>query len=187
MHELLLHGTVPTTRHSQVLSILAGIAAMQPQPFHERRLIYKPTRPIARPSVQVGGSQAVQSKQANPMQTVQGAIQGDLFYLHLAEDLVTESNGKGDMERKGGGVEVGEEEMMDSGDGEDGVSIFFFRIHGLFFLYHLFCLANVSHVFLHKTTPFFLHTQNQNQLTTHPDSNSPPQPPSQPNPPPPKP
>ncbi|KAL8885543.1 MAG: hypothetical protein Q9215_006615 [Flavoplaca cf. flavocitrina] len=120
MHELLLHGTVPSTRHNQVLSILAGIAAMQPQPYHERRHIYKPTRPIVRPSMQVGGSQAVQSKQANPMQTVQGAIQGDLFYLHLVEDLVAESEGKGDVEIKGEGGEVGGVEMMDSGDGADG-------------------------------------------------------------------
>ncbi|KAI4270127.1 MAG: hypothetical protein LQ337_006883, partial [Flavoplaca oasis] len=120
MHELLLHGTVPTTRHNQVLSILAGIAAMQPQPYHERRHIYKPTRPIVRPSMQVGGSQAVQSKQANPMQTVQGAIQGDLFHLHLVEDLVVESKGNGDVELKAEGTEVGEEEMMDIGDGEDG-------------------------------------------------------------------
>ncbi|KAL9024346.1 MAG: hypothetical protein Q9180_007928 [Flavoplaca navasiana] len=75
--------------------------------------------------MQVGGSQAVQSKQANPMQAVQGAIQGDLFYLHLVEDLVAESMGKGDVERKGEVGEVGEEEMMDSGDGEDGVCISF--------------------------------------------------------------
>ncbi|KAL8635169.1 MAG: hypothetical protein Q9226_009378 [Calogaya cf. arnoldii] len=112
MHELLLHGAVPTNRHNQVLSILAGIAAMQPQPFHERRLIYKPTRPITRPSMQVGGSQAVQSKQGNPMQAIQGTIQGDLFYLHLVEDLAAEGNGKHE-------EKVGEGEMMDSGDGGD--------------------------------------------------------------------
>lgn len=75
--------------------------------------------------MQVGGSQAVQSKQANPMQTVQGAIQGDLFHLHLVEDLVVESKGNGDVELKAEGTEVGEEEMMDIGDGEDGVCIFF--------------------------------------------------------------
>ncbi|CAO1600993.1 MAG: hypothetical protein LQ349_002631 [Xanthoria aureola] len=119
MHEILLHGAVPTNRHGQVLSILAGIAAMQPQPFHERRLIYKPTRPVTRPSMQVGGSQAVQSKQMNPMQTVQGAIQGDLFYLHLVEDLVVDGRGKGDMERNRDEEKTRESEMMDSGDGGD--------------------------------------------------------------------
>ncbi|KAL8748266.1 MAG: hypothetical protein Q9199_008222, partial [Rusavskia elegans] len=119
MHELLLHGAVPTNRHAQVLSILAGIAAMQPQPFHERRLIYKPTRPVTRPSMQIGGSQAVQSKQMNPMQAVQGAIQGDLFYLHLVEDLAVEGRGKRDIEKNGAEEKVGESEMMDSGDGRD--------------------------------------------------------------------
>ncbi|KAL8849948.1 MAG: hypothetical protein Q9221_005054 [Calogaya cf. arnoldii] len=119
MHELLLHGAVPTNRHNQVLSILAGIAAMQPQPFHERRLIYKPTRPITRPLMQVGGSQAVQSKQGNPMQAIQGAIQGDLFYLHLVEDLAAGGKVEGAMERNRAEAEVGEGEMMDSGDGGD--------------------------------------------------------------------
>ncbi|KAI4265851.1 MAG: hypothetical protein L6R38_009136, partial [Xanthoria sp. 2 TBL-2021] len=119
MHELLLHGAVPTNRHTQVLSILAGIAAMQPQPFHERRLIYKPTRPVTRPSMQVGGSQAVQSKQMNPMQAVQGAIQGDLFYLHLVEDLAIEGKGKREIEKNGAEEKIGESEMMDSGDGGD--------------------------------------------------------------------
>ena len=64
------------------------------------------------------------------MQTVQGAIQGDLFYLHLVEDLVAESKAKGDVERKGEGGEVGEEEMMDGGDGADGVCISFFQTPG---------------------------------------------------------
>ncbi|KAL8672030.1 MAG: hypothetical protein Q9224_007596, partial [Gallowayella concinna] len=96
MHELLLHGSIPTSRHHQILSILAGITAMQPQPFHEKHYIYKPTRPISRTTTtQIGGSQAVQSKQNNPMQTaMQGAMQGDLFYLHLVEDLTGKMDGK---------------------------------------------------------------------------------------------
>lgn len=44
MHELLLYGQVPLERHDQVLKILAGIAAMQPQTLFERHLIYKPMR-----------------------------------------------------------------------------------------------------------------------------------------------
>ncbi|KAL8787581.1 MAG: hypothetical protein Q9213_002143 [Squamulea squamosa] len=117
MHELLLHGSIPTTRHTQVLSILAGIAAMQPQPFHERHLIYRPTRPIVRASMQVGGSQAVQSRQSNPMQAVQGAMQGDLFYLHLVEDLVGKSDGGRDMEIDREEIRMDEAAMMD-GEGE---------------------------------------------------------------------
>ncbi|KAL8915784.1 MAG: hypothetical protein Q9172_006672 [Xanthocarpia lactea] len=119
MHELLLHGAVPTDRHTQVLSILAGIAAMQPQPFHERHLIYKPTRPVIRASMHVGGSQAVQSKQVNPMQAVQGAIQGDLFYLHLVEDLAAKGSCKGDMERKDDEGKMMESTMMDGIDRGD--------------------------------------------------------------------
>ncbi|KAL8861195.1 MAG: hypothetical protein Q9178_002411 [Gyalolechia marmorata] len=116
MHELLLHGAVPTDRHTQVLSILAGIAAMQPQPFHERHLIYKPIRPVIRASMHVGGSQAVQSKQVNPMQAVQGAIQGDLFFLHLVEDLAAKGNYKGEMERKDDAEKMMESKMMDGID-----------------------------------------------------------------------
>ncbi|KAI5242832.1 hypothetical protein E4T43_04493 [Aureobasidium subglaciale] len=44
MHEFLLYGQVPLERHEQVLKILAGIAAMQPQTLFERHLIYKPLR-----------------------------------------------------------------------------------------------------------------------------------------------
>jgi mediator of RNA polymerase II transcription subunit 18 len=44
MHELLLYGQVPLERHDQVLKILAGIAAMQPQTFYERHMIYRPVR-----------------------------------------------------------------------------------------------------------------------------------------------
>ncbi|KAL8810315.1 MAG: hypothetical protein Q9223_007781, partial [Gallowayella weberi] len=100
MHELLLHGSIPTSRQRQVLSILAGIAAMQPQPFHERHLIYKPTRPVSRAATQVGGTQAVQSKQNNSMQAMQGAMQGDLFYLHLVEDLTGKMDGDVDEKKE---------------------------------------------------------------------------------------
>ncbi|KAL8868530.1 MAG: hypothetical protein Q9174_004931 [Haloplaca sp. 1 TL-2023] len=86
MHELLLHAYLPASRHTQILNVLAGIAAMQPQVYHERHAVYKPMRPTTRPATQVGGSQAVQS---NP---VQAAIQGDLFYLHLVEDLADASD-----------------------------------------------------------------------------------------------
>ncbi|KAI4852287.1 hypothetical protein E4T44_01584 [Aureobasidium sp. EXF-8845] len=44
MHELLLYGQVPLERHDQVLRIIAGIAAMQPQTLFERHLIYRPVR-----------------------------------------------------------------------------------------------------------------------------------------------
>jgi len=43
MHELLLYGQVPVPRHEQVLKILAGVAAMQPQPLYERQMIFRPS------------------------------------------------------------------------------------------------------------------------------------------------
>ncbi|KAL8808061.1 MAG: hypothetical protein Q9182_000339 [Xanthomendoza sp. 2 TL-2023] len=120
MHELLLHGSIPTSRHRQVLSILAGIAAMQPQPFHERHLIYKPTRPVSRTATQVGGTQAVQSKQNTPMQAMQGAMQGDLFYLHLVEDLTGKTDGEVDGTRAERGVGDGERMAgIDEGGGSN--------------------------------------------------------------------
>ncbi|KAL8684977.1 MAG: hypothetical protein Q9218_008046 [Villophora microphyllina] len=111
MHELLLHASIPSYRHKQVLNILAGVAAMQPQPFHEKHTVYKPTRPPNRaPTTQVGGSQAIKS-QGN---AVHAAMQGDLFYLHVVEDLA--EKGEGD---EGNGDTNGVED--DARDGLDGV------------------------------------------------------------------
>ena len=168
MHELLLHGAVPSNRHGQVLSILAGIAAMQPQPLHERRLIYKPTRPVTPPWMQVGGSQAVQSKQMNPMQTVQGAIQGDLFYLHLVEDLVVDSQGKGDMERKKDEEKTTGSEMMDSGDGGDEVWTSPFS--NCLFISHKSCFMIISIIFSFKSNTT---RGNHLILTTHTQQHQP--------------
>ncbi|KAI4232608.1 MAG: hypothetical protein LQ352_008321 [Teloschistes flavicans] len=109
MHELLLHASVPAYRQKQVLNILAGIAAMQPQTFHERHLVYKPTRQANRVPTQVGGSQAVKS-QGN---TVQATMQGDLFFLHVVEDLAEEA----ESERGGDEGKASEDDAMDGIDG----------------------------------------------------------------------
>ncbi|KAI4087999.1 MAG: hypothetical protein LQ344_006374 [Seirophora lacunosa] len=116
MHELLLHASVPTARHVQVLSILAGVAAMQPQPFHERHLIYKPTRPPTKAVVQIGGSQAVQQ---NPAQKAKAGTQEDLFYLHLVENLVEDAEERG---MSNGGAVMDEVDGL-SGEGEASGSI----------------------------------------------------------------
>ncbi|MCJ1467206.1 Mediator of RNA polymerase II transcription subunit 18 [Pseudocyphellaria aurata] len=85
MHELLLFGQVPRSRHKQVLSILAGIAAMQPQPFVEKHLVFKPARlPGGSRPAHVGAVQGV----ANPqIQAIQAQTQGDIFYLQLVADV----------------------------------------------------------------------------------------------------
>ncbi|KAL8930152.1 MAG: hypothetical protein Q9208_000769 [Pyrenodesmia sp. 3 TL-2023] len=113
MHELLLHAPVPAARHAQVLSILAGIAAMQPQPFHEKHMIYKPTRPVTRVVKPVGGSQTLQS--SNPTQVTQG----DLFYLHLVEDLVAEGIREGGDREDEEGKTDGDVVMSEAVEGEN--------------------------------------------------------------------
>ena len=83
MHELLLYGQVPATRHEQLLNILAGITAMQPQRVVERHALYKPTRTSAPASVQKGGTQGVQNaqKQAQTQRVT------DLHYTHLVKTV----------------------------------------------------------------------------------------------------
>ena len=51
MHELSLYGQVTFARYEQVLNILAGVAAMQPQRVFERNIIYKPTREPEEPGI----------------------------------------------------------------------------------------------------------------------------------------
>lgn len=46
MHEFSLYAQFPAARYEQILSVLAGIAGTQPQPFHERHLLHRPP-PIA--------------------------------------------------------------------------------------------------------------------------------------------
>lgn len=85
MHELLLFGQIPSSRHDQVLNILAGVAAMQPQPVLEKHLVFKPNRqPGTAKPAQVGAAQDVQKSQ---VQALQAQTQGDLFYLQLVADI----------------------------------------------------------------------------------------------------
>ncbi|KAI9715964.1 MAG: hypothetical protein M1812_005598 [Candelaria pacifica] len=84
MHELLLFGQVPTSRHDQLLKIIAGIAAMQPQRVLERHLIFKPSRKSGPAGRKVGGSQGIQSSQ---MQALQGQMHGEMFYMQLVGEV----------------------------------------------------------------------------------------------------
>ncbi|KAL9097231.1 MAG: hypothetical protein Q9165_000658 [Trypethelium subeluteriae] len=89
MHELSLFGQIPAVRHDQVLQILAGVAAMQPQRVVERHLVYKPVR-ITAQRTQVGGSQAIQSQKTN----VQAQAPKEVFYMQLVCDVPQgEANG----------------------------------------------------------------------------------------------
>lgn len=89
MHELLLYGQVPRSRHDQVLKILAGVAAMQPRRILQRHIVYKPTREPDEPGLNMrrGGTQAVAVKQTKP------TAAKDLNFSQLVQKLVEEDFG----------------------------------------------------------------------------------------------
>lgn len=112
MHELLLFGQVPATRHDQVLNVLAGIAAMQPQPVLEKHLVFKPNRkPGSGAQKQVGGAQDIQKARTQQVQAE------ELFYLQLVADVDEEGKKAEDGEVEDlvmngdGGIEIGDIEM----------------------------------------------------------------------------
>ena len=84
MHELLLFGQVPASRHDQILKVLAGIAAMQPQLVVERHLIFRPTKP---PGTKASPAGANLGAQASQVQALQAQMHGDIFYLQLVGDM----------------------------------------------------------------------------------------------------
>lgn len=83
MQELLLFGQVPLARHDYVLSVLAGIAAMQPKPIVEKHVVFKPNRPLA--SVRASSAIARQGVSNSQLQILQTL--GDLFYLKVVVDV----------------------------------------------------------------------------------------------------
>lgn len=87
MHELLLYGQVPQTRHDQVLKVLAGIAAMQPHRILKRHLVYKPQRDPDEPGSHLkrGGTQAVAQKNTTK-QVGQKPLYFTQLVYHLSDD-----------------------------------------------------------------------------------------------------
>ena len=85
MHELLLFGAVPPSRHTQLLNILSGISSMQPRPIHlEKHLVFKPNRlPGSIGSLKVGGAQDVNVHKSQ----IQAHALGDLFYMQLVAEV----------------------------------------------------------------------------------------------------
>ena len=83
MHELLLFAQVPLPRHAQLLKILAGVAAMQPQRIVERHVIYKPLREPEEPGSHLkrGGHQNITQKQTK------AAAPKDLYYTRIVHSL----------------------------------------------------------------------------------------------------
>ncbi|KAF2117828.1 mediator complex, subunit Med18 [Lophiotrema nucula] len=96
MHELLLYGQVPESRHEQLLKILAGVAAMQPRHVVERHLVYKPQREPEEPGAHLrrGGTQnvGVKFKQVG---------QKDLYFTQLVQRLSVEDFNKSETNQPG--------------------------------------------------------------------------------------
>ncbi|KAL9130998.1 MAG: hypothetical protein Q9175_006881 [Cornicularia normoerica] len=94
MHELLLFGAIPHSRHTQLLNILSGISSMQPSPIQlEKHLIFKPNRPPGSVgSLKVGGVQDVNVQKSQ----IQAHTLGDLFYMQLVAEVDGKEEGKGE-------------------------------------------------------------------------------------------
>lgn len=81
MHELVLQTPypLPPQRHSQLLSIFAGVCGMQPVPYLEKHLIFRPNRRPGEEKVElVGGSQAVKTGKKGKKEG-----EGEVYYLKL--------------------------------------------------------------------------------------------------------
>ncbi|KAF2142342.1 uncharacterized protein K452DRAFT_318004 [Aplosporella prunicola CBS 121167] len=84
MHELLLFGQVPPSRHEQLLNILAGIAGMQPQRSIQRHVVYKPQRAPMRRQYAQGASQNLPT---NQRQQAQNPLTKDQYYWQIVRDV----------------------------------------------------------------------------------------------------
>lgn len=84
MHELLLFGAIPPSRHDQILNVLSGISSMQPFPHSEKHLVFKPNRPPGSVgSLKIGGAQDVTVQKSQ----IQAHTLGDLFHVQLVAEV----------------------------------------------------------------------------------------------------
>lgn len=113
MQELLLFGQVPLARHDYVLSVLAGIAAMQPKPILEKHLLFKPSRPLA--SVRASSAIAAARQQGVPTSSQLQAPPGDLFYLKVVIDINDLTRSGAVAGRTGAGAGAGAEAAAAAG------------------------------------------------------------------------
>lgn len=74
---------------------------MQPQPYIEKRLIFKPTESAPGTTARSAPSTGtVQGVSASQVQALQAQTQGDVFYLQLVADI---EGGEGEKGREAGG------------------------------------------------------------------------------------
>ena len=81
MHELLLHASIPRSRHTQLLSIFAGISAMQPAPVLEKHLVFKPD--ATGHGDAKGAAAGKTGMQTVEQKKLQETAKGDLFYVQV--------------------------------------------------------------------------------------------------------
>lgn len=93
MLELLLYGQVPEARHSQLLNVLAGISAMQPERVIFRNALFEPTRIPAVSNVQKGGTQGLGVQSKGPPTGAKNA-NVDVYYTHLVKRVHEEDFGQ---------------------------------------------------------------------------------------------
>jgi mediator of RNA polymerase II transcription subunit 18 len=91
MHELLLLGQVPANRQAQVLGVLSGLTAAQPQRVVERHVLFRPLRNAPSEGPQKGGTQVIAANKA-----AQSATGKELFHLRLVKKVVQANFGRGD-------------------------------------------------------------------------------------------
>ena len=81
MHELLLHASIPRSRHTQLLNIFAGISAMQPAPVLEKHLVFKPN--ATGQGDAKGAAAGKTGMQTVEQKKLHETAKGDLFYLQV--------------------------------------------------------------------------------------------------------
>lgn len=85
MHELLLYGQVPFSRHEQIMNVLAGLTAMQPHRVVERHALFKPIHGPVQAQVQKGGTQGLNPTKKIARPNAQQIR--DLYHTHLVKVL----------------------------------------------------------------------------------------------------
>ena len=97
MHELLLFGVVGPNQHDQILSLLAGLTAMQPVPLLEQHHLFKPTRAPAAPNTSGRPNPGPRPGPAGTeaFGSLVSQISNDLFFLSLVGDLSGRRKGIG--------------------------------------------------------------------------------------------
>src|ERR1700710_511943 len=87
MQEVFLYGQVDDQRHSEVLSILSGLTASEPESLFERRVIFRPTK-ASSAAVFVGGTQTINTRPVAANQS------RDTFFTQLVKQIYRSDFGK---------------------------------------------------------------------------------------------